>query len=152
MTRWCLLGVWLAFFGVISGGKEQIQVKQVFTKHGLLNMKLTDNMYILNKFMIVPISWDPKSLTNMYVNVSQSIDSLVRLNTTLNSTLRKGLMEIKSVIKSKTDQDKSFVKNYISAGILKNLTMHSVVTGNRIKKLQTIVSELKSEGKNNFKI
>ena len=131
-------------------------------------------MFILNKFMIVPISWDPRSLCNMYENVSKSIDNLVRFNTTLSSTLHKSLMEIKNVIKSKTDQDKYFVKNYIAAGLLKNETEHSVVTGNRIKrqlglmglisnlivsgveeiqiqKLQSLVSELQSEGKNNFK-
>ena len=58
----------------------------------------------------MPISWDSQSLTNMYVNVSKSIDSLVRYNTTLTSTLRKSLMEIRDVIRSKTDQDKSLSK------------------------------------------
>ena len=131
-------------------------------------------MYILNKFMIMPISWDPQSLTNMYVNVSKYIDSLVRYNTTLTSTLRKSLMEIRNVIRSKTDQDKSLSKFIYQQGYWKILTVHSVVTGNRIKrqlglmglisnlivsgveeiqikKLQTLVSELQGEGKNNFK-
>ena len=58
----------------------------------------------------------------------------MHINKTLNSTLQRGLIEIKHVIKSKTDQDLSFVKNFIAAGLLKNESEHSVVIGDRIKR------------------
>ena len=57
----------------------------------------------------------------------------MHINKTLISTLQRGLIEIKHVIKSKTDQDLSFVKNFIVAGLLKNEPGHSVVIGDRIK-------------------
>ena len=121
----CFIAAWLTAIAVISDGKyNQLKVDQVFTKTGLLNLKLTNNMFIMNKFVLVPISWDPQSLLNMYVNVSRSLDSLVHINKTLNSTLQRGLIEIKHVIKSKTDQDLSFVKNFIVAGLLKNESEH----------------------------
>ena len=48
----------------------------------------------------------------------------MHINKTLISTLQRGLIEIKHVIKSKTDQDLSFVKNFIAAGLLKNESEH----------------------------
>ena len=175
MRKLCFIAAWLTAITVLSEGTyNQLQVDQVFTKTGILNLKLSNNLFIVNKFVLVPISWNPETLLNMYVNVSNSLDSLLHINNTLTSSLQRGLMEIKNVIKSKTEQDLSFVKNYIAAGLLKNETEHSVVIGDRVKrqlglmglisnlivsgveeiqisKLQSLVSELQSEGKRNFR-
>ena len=91
-------------------------------------------MNLLNKFIVVPISWDPNSLVKMYANISKNVDSL--LEKPLNDSLRKGLIGIKGVIKLKTVENMGFVKNFITSGLLNNITLHSVVRGESRKKRQ----------------
>ena len=46
-VRGVIIIAWLTVIGVMSDGKySQLKVNQVFTKTGLLNLKVTNNMFI----------------------------------------------------------------------------------------------------------
>ena len=107
---------------------------EIFQKTGMLNIKVNNKLFLLNRFVLVPIVWEPNDLLNIYLNVSRSLDSLVHLNKAFNGTFDRDLIDIRNMIKIKSEQNLAFVKNFVAAGLLKNESDHSVVIGDRTKR------------------